>query len=57
MYEALVVGDSGDNNDDLICDVSNKKNKEYNQRNSSGDKKKKHKSVSKMKKREVILGD
>ena len=56
MYEALVVGDSGDNNDDLICDVSNKKNKEYNQRNSSGDKKK-HKSVSKMKKREVILGD
>lgn len=40
MYEALVVGDSGDNNDDLICDVSNKKNKEYNQRNSSGDKKK-----------------
>ena len=39
------------------CYLHNRKNKEYNQRDSSGSNKKHNESVSIVKKRVVVLGD
>ena len=53
----LLIDDSDNDNNDTIHDACNKKNKEYNQRDSSGSNNKHYQSVSMVKKRVVIKGD
>lgn len=56
-YESIVIDDSDDDKYDIIRDIRNKKNKDYNKRDNSGGNSKYNEFVHKLKKRVIILED